>query len=118
MVAAALVGCGSAPLTVANESPVPVTAVLIAYPDGVQVQHDWPNLMRGQRAIGPGEQRTFSRQPEGVTYMLAIEGPGLVGAFDYALYPLPVKAERIAVRGDERRVVAWMDGETPVPMRP
>lgn len=116
---AAAGGCAATiPLSVTNQSTAPVTADLVAFPEGGDNARDWDDLLEGVTPLRPGERTSWRRRATGVRYLLAIAGPGLRGPRGYSLFTVPDAPLTITIRGDEQHVGVWVDGHPPVLLRP
>jgi len=114
-----LCGCASVlPLELTNQSAVPVTAELIAFQEGEAPSHDWDSLLDGVPPLEPGRSLNWKRRTRGVTYLLAIAGPGLDGPRGYALLVVPAAPATLIIRGDAQRIGVWVRGDPPILLRP
>lgn len=112
-------GCGDVfPLRITNESTVPVATQLLSFPENERADYDWATLRSRLEPLDPGETRSFKREARGAAYLLAISGPGLEGTHGYEIYAVPAAPIHVLIRGNQERVNAWLDGQTPVLMRP
>ncbi|MCC6676708.1 MAG: hypothetical protein IT436_06150 [Phycisphaerales bacterium] len=119
VLAGALGGCAASyPLGITNRSSVPISAELIPFREGADNSRDWDSLFNQVSPLQPGQRTSWKRGTRGVTYLLAVAGPGLRGPRGYVLFSIPAAPIEITIRGDHEHTGVWIDGNPPILLRP
>lgn len=112
-------GCATTyPLGVTNRSTVPITAELIPFREGADNTHDWDALLKTTAPLQPGQRTSWKRGTRGISYLLAVAGPGLRGPRGYVLFSIPPAPLEVVIRGDHNNTGVWIDGDPPILLRP
>lgn len=112
-------GCAATyPLGLTNQGTSPITVELIPFPENENSSPDWATLLDRTPPLRPGQRISWNRSATGVTYLLAIAGPGLRGPRGYVLFSIPAAPMELLIRGDDQHTGVWVDGHPPVLLRP